>query len=181
MCTKGPISGPQVKVAAELVRPLGLWCVRIKGYNILERTVILINLSALLAVWNICWISRPADPYIVSPRLPWLLLILAPSYVISFTGTMSLLYWIGAQANSSNEDGFSSFYNILKQCCKMSDIIGRSRRQRFPDHTFMPHCTFSPTSWTSRGSVAYQKVRERLLAAFNVTLLILVLEIPFNF
>ena len=59
--------------------------------------------------------------------------------------------------------------------------IGRSPRRSFPHHAFMLHCTFSPTSWPSGGSIAHHKGRGRLLAAFNVTLLISVLEIPFNF
>ena len=40
---------------------------------------------------------------------------------------------------------------------------------------------FPPTSWPSRESVAHHRWRGRTLVAFNVTLLILVLEIPFNF
>ena len=59
--------------------------------------------------------------------------------------------------------------------------IGRSPRRRFLDHAFMPHCTFSPHLLAQQGSVAHLKGGERSLAAFNVTLLILVLEIPFNF
>ena len=51
-------------------------------------------------------------------------------------------------------------------------------------HFYVPLHNFTPTSWPNGGSVAYhwpRLQRARSLAAFNVTLLILVLEIPFNF
>ena len=60
--------------------------------------------------------------------------------------------------------------------------IGKSPRWGFLDHAFMHN--FTPTAWASGGSVAHhwpRLQRARSLSAFNVTLLILVLEIPFNF
>ena len=32
-----------------------------------------------------------------------------------------------------------------------SGAKGRSRRQQFPDHAFMPHCTFSPHLLAQQG------------------------------
>ena len=56
--------------------------------------------------------------------------------------------------------------------------IGRSPRQGLRHHAFMLHCTILPQPLAQQG-VRLQRVRS--LVAFNVTLLILVLEIPFNF
>ena len=69
---------------------------------------------------------------------------------------------------------------LISLICNMQSI-GRSPHGDFRTTLSCPTVHFSPTSWPSRGSVARLKGRERLLAAFNVTLLILVLEIPFNF
>ena len=56
--------------------------------------------------------------------------------------------------------------------------IGRPPRQRFLDHAFMLHCTILPHSLAQWG-VRLKRVRS--MAAFNVTLLIMVLEIPCSF
>ena len=62
---------------------------------------------------------------------------------------------------------------------KNAVIIGRSPRRGFLDHAFMLDCTILPHLLAQHHWPRLQ--RARLLAAFNVTLLILVLEIPFNF
>ena len=56
--------------------------------------------------------------------------------------------------------------------------LGRSPRRGFLDHAFMLHCTILPQPLYQRG-VRLQRARS--LAAFNVVLLISVLEMPFNF
>ena len=63
---------------------------------------------------------------------------------------------------------------VFHSCHMVLEIlfnIGRSPRWGFLDHTFMLHCFTPPPGlqWV------------RLMAACNVTLIILVLEIPFNF
>ena len=63
----------------------------------------------------------------------------------------------------------------------LSFSIGRSPRRDFADHAFMLHCKFFPHPLAQRGVRRAPQGRGRSLVAFNVTLLILVLEIPFNF
>ena len=59
--------------------------------------------------------------------------------------------------------------------------IGRSLRRGFLDHVFMLHYTFFPHLLAQRGVRRAPQREGHSLVAFNVTLLILVLEIPFNF
>ena len=68
---------------------------------------------------------------------------------------------------------------MLDSCCDFH--IERSPQRRFPDHAFMLHCTFFPRLLAQQGVRCAREGEGCSLAAFNVTLLILVLEIPFNF
>ena len=60
-------------------------------------------------------------------------------------------------------------------------IIGRSPQGAFWTSLSCSTTHFSPTSWPSGRSVVHHRGRGHSLAVLNVTLLILVLEIPFNF
>ena len=46
MCTKGPISGPRVRVAAELVRPLGLLVMR--AYTLVRLSLVTLYVDPLM-------------------------------------------------------------------------------------------------------------------------------------
>ena len=58
--------------------------------------------------------------------------------------------------------------------------VGRSPRRGFLDHDFMLHCTILP-HLLALCTTGPRLQRVRSLVAVNVTLLILLLEIPFNF
>ena len=74
-----------------------------------------------------------------------------------------------------------STINMVDSFGSISEYIRRSPLRRFLDHAFMLHCTFSPHLLAQQGVRQVPEGRGRSLAAFNVTLLILVLEISFKF
>ena len=65
---------------------------------------------------------------------------------------------------------------------KMHDISpGRTQRCRYLDHAFMPHCTVFPHLRAQRGAIGHHWNRAQYQMHFCATLLILLLEIRFNF
>ena len=93
---------------------------------------------------------------------------------VSFVPMTNDMYFIQWIITSCYPNGYKLYRNNFVSWGDHPDGVLRTTLSCSTAH-------FSPTSWPSGVSVAHHRGRGRSSAAFNVTLLIFVLEIPFNF
>ena len=80
------------------------------------------------------------------------------SYDMRFCGLFSSLFL--AATKQLHE------WYFLSVCHTFLTIIGRSRRRRFPDHAFMPHCTFPPPPPVPAGGPSPQSLATVFIIIF---------------
>ena len=92
-----------------------------------------------------------------------------------------LIYDLNLQKQTKAQQNYT---HMIWRACSLTiyrNGIGRTRRGGYLDHAFMPHCTIFPHLRAQWGAIMHHWTRPQHQMYFFATLLILVLEIWFNF